>query len=106
MRTLVDAFSQYERALIRARTKAALAARRSQGLRTGQIPFGQRLADDGVSLEEHPEEQRVIYLVNRLRSEGLTIQAIADELNSGDAPARGSRWHPTTIARILNREAD
>ncbi len=106
MRTLVDAFAQYERALIQARTKAALAARRSQGLRTGQIPFGLRLSEDGEHLEEHPDEQRVINLVGQLRAGGLTIQAITDELNAGDHQARGSRWHPTTIARILDRASE
>ena len=38
MRTMIDAFAAYERALIRARTKAALAAKKARGERVGGIP--------------------------------------------------------------------
>ena len=40
MRNMISAFADYERALIRARTKAALAVKKSRGERTGQIPYG------------------------------------------------------------------
>lgn len=40
MRTLLDAFAAYERALIRARTRAALAVKKSRGERTGGVPMG------------------------------------------------------------------
>jgi len=48
MRTAVDGAAAYERGLIRARTTAALAAKRAKGERTGSVPFGCRLAADGV----------------------------------------------------------
>jgi DNA invertase Pin-like site-specific DNA recombinase len=48
MRRLIDSFAEYERALIAARTRAALAAKRRRGERvSGIIPFGYQLADDG-----------------------------------------------------------
>src|SRR5262245_33723729 len=44
MRTLMDAFAQYERALIRARTKAALRVKRARGERfSRRSPLGFRL---------------------------------------------------------------
>ncbi len=42
----------------------------------------------------------------RLREQGLSIRAIADTLNEKGLPARGKRWHPTTVARILTARAN
>jgi hypothetical protein len=47
------------REYISTRTKAALAHKRKQGLRTGRVPYGWRLAADGKHLEECPIEQPV-----------------------------------------------
>jgi DNA invertase Pin-like site-specific DNA recombinase len=104
MRRIVDAFAEYERMLIRARTRAALGAKRGRGERTGEIPFGYRLADGGA-LEADAGEQRAIALVRDLRADGLSQRAIADRLNAECIPARGERWHKTTIARLLERGA-
>ena len=39
MRRMVDAFAEYERLIIGARTKAALQAKKQRGERTGSIPY-------------------------------------------------------------------
>jgi DNA invertase Pin-like site-specific DNA recombinase len=104
MRGIVDLFAQYERALIKARTKAALAVKRARGERLGgAVPYGYRSGDDGCSLRPNPSEQDVIEMVVQLRKSGLTLQAITDWLNKSGAPCRGSRWHLTTVARVLRR---
>ena len=103
MRRMIDAFAEYERALIRSRIKAALNVKQSKGERTGQVPYGYILAGDGISLEEDPMEQKVIVRVQKLRDKGLSIRAIAEKLNMEKKPARGSRWHPTSVSRILSR---
>lgn len=105
MRGIVDLFAQYERAVIRARTRSALAVKRSKGERTGQVPYGYRLADDGTHLEVDPTEQRVVNLIAALRADGVSYRAIADRLNSDDVPSRGERWHHTTIHRVASRDA-
>lgn len=108
MRGIVDLFAQYERALIRSRTKAALAVKKAKGERTGGAgaePFGFRTAADGVHLEPHPEEQAAVAAVRTLRAEGMSIRAIAERLNLNGTPARGSRWHATTVANVLKRGA-
>ena len=105
MRRMVDAFAEYERQLIKARTRAALAVKRRRGERTGAVPFGFKLGTDGVHLEEDPAEQRVLALTEALRADGLSIRAIAAHLNEEGVPARGKRWHPTTVARLLKRAA-
>lgn len=39
-----------------------------------------------------------------LRTQGMTLQAIADELNKqGFETARGKAWVPTTVRDLINR---
>lgn len=102
--TIMGGAAELERNLIRERTKAGMNMKRSKGERLGQVPFGYRLADDGIALVEDPDEQAVIATIRRLRADGLTLQAITDHLNQ-TTPARGKRWHLTTVTRILKRAA-
>lgn len=103
LRRLLDALAEYERGLIAARTRAALAARRRQGLVTSsQTPYGTRLGKDGETLLEDRQEAKVLARVLREADDGATIQAIVDGLNADRVPARGKRWHRTTVARILS----
>lgn len=103
MRTICDAFAAYERALIRQRTRAALAVKRGRGERTGDIPYGYRLAPDGTHLEKQPEEQKAIAEVIRLGEQGLTLRATCDRLVSMGLSPRSGSWHPQKVARILRR---
>lgn len=103
MRSIVQAFAQYERALIRMRTKAAMKALRDRGQWCGEVPMGFSLAEDGKSLMENPDEQAAIHAARHLRRQGKgwTFQRIADELvRQGHCP-RGVKWHPMTIARMV-----
>lgn len=93
--------SQWEREAIGERTAAALAHKRDLGQKLGgQVPYGKRLAADGVHLEDDPAEQRVIVLVRQLRADGVSIRKIAAALDADGTPCRGGRWHATTIARL------
>jgi len=101
MRRMVDAFAEYERLIIGARTKAALAVKKAKDERVGSIPYGFRLADDGTHLEPDELEQRTVALVRRYRDDGLTLRAIGQRLaRKGIRPRSGKRWHPQTVARI------
>lgn len=79
MRTILDAAAEYERALIRGRTKAALAAKRAKGERTGTVPYGYS-ADATGRLVECPAELAVIAQVRALRDAGLSHRGIVTEL--------------------------
>jgi len=105
MRNIVNCFAEYERALIRARTRAALAVKREKGERIGVVPFGYRLAADGIHLELNETEQVAIATVRRMRDASLSLRAIAAQLNTDGVPARGVRWHATSVARLLARAA-
>jgi site-specific DNA recombinase len=80
LRAMIDAFAQFERALIRQRTKAALDAKRARGERTGSVPWGKRLTSDGVTLEPHPSEQAVIQRARELQGAGFSQRAIVRTL--------------------------
>jgi DNA invertase Pin-like site-specific DNA recombinase len=100
---LDDLLSQWERTVISERTTAALAVKRARGERVGQVPFGSRLAADGKSLEPHPDEQATLAQMLAMRAAGVSLRGIVSELQTTGKPARGSRWHLTTVAKILAR---
>ena len=107
MRRIVDAFSEYERLVIGARTKAALQAKIRRGERVGKVRFGYRLAADGVSLVEDSDEQEAIGTIRRLRNHGESLRAIAGELNRRGIPTKAGAtdWKHTSVNRILKRAA-
>jgi DNA invertase Pin-like site-specific DNA recombinase len=106
MRTMVDAFAQYERALIGARTKAALAVKKAKGERVGAVPYGWQLAADGVQLERCEAEQAVVATCRELKAEGWTLAAIGAELERrGLTPRNGGRWHSVRVFRVLEAAA-
>jgi len=101
MRQIIDAFGQYERALIRARTRAALAVKKARGERVGGIPFGFQLAGAGHALAPHPEEQRALALLRELRAAGYTYRAIAAELNrQGFRSRTGGLWVRQSVHQL------
>ena len=106
MRRMIDAFSEYEKLIIGARTKAALAKKRARGEKTGgSVPYGYRLASDRKSLEAKKAEQEVIDIMLDLRDEGLSFRAIANKLNLDGHRPRGAKWHATSVTRIIKRES-
>lgn len=106
MRRLVDAFSEYERAVIRARTKAALQHKRANGQRVGSVPYGFDLADDGTTLTENAAEQEVIPDIKAMRAQGRKLKQIASTLTERGIPTKtgkSTRWGHQAVARILAR---
>ena len=102
---LLGAISQWEREVISERTKDALAHKRATGEATGgDAPFGFAKTEDGLLMPNN-EEQQTLDLITQLRTRGTSVRAIASYLNVQGISARGSRWHPTTIARMLRRTA-
>jgi len=107
MRRMVDAFAEYERLIIGARTKAALQAKTRRGEKTGgQAPYGYELGADGKTLVSCQSEQEVINVVRELRGQGETLQGIAAALNSRGIQRRGGgQWANQFVATILKRAA-
>lgn len=107
MRRMVDAFAEYERALIRARTKTALAALRRAGKHTGgSAPYGYRVGRGGV-LDAVEHEQTAIAMARDLRACGESYRRIGAQLSAaGMVPRRGERWQATQIRRMVAAEFD
>ncbi len=102
MRRMIDAFAEYERLIIGARTKAALQAKKARGERTGSVPYGYRLATDGVTLEAHGPEQEVITQARALKDAGLSLRKVAAELaRMGLSSRNGSTFAAAQIQRML-----
>jgi DNA invertase Pin-like site-specific DNA recombinase len=83
--TFMAGLAEWERDMIAARTKAALAALRAQGKPTGR-----------PAVADHRELERRI---KRMRDQGATYQAIADTLNREGVPTmRGGReWRISSV---------
>jgi site-specific DNA recombinase len=95
-------FAELERDLISERTKTALQYKKTQGQRVGSIPYGFRLAEDGIHLLPDPAEQKVVEAVRAFHAAGLSLRAIASELESAGFTNRsGSGFNPKTISSIL-----
>lgn len=102
LRTLIDAIAQYERALIRARTKAALGAKAKRGEVVGGIPLGCK-AQGGMLVKDHAEQQ-ALERMRRLHAAGTSHASIAHVLTQEGYAPRGKRWHVTTVTRALARK--
>jgi DNA invertase Pin-like site-specific DNA recombinase len=104
MRGIINVFAQYERAVIRMRTKAALAVKAGQGKRVGEVALGKRATQDG-RLVPDAEELQALARIEALHQEGMGVRRIAQALNAEGLKARGGKWHPTSVARYLSRKA-
>jgi DNA invertase Pin-like site-specific DNA recombinase len=81
MRTMVDAFAQYERQIIGARTKTAMGHKRTKGERISRhIPYGKTLLDDNLHLVDNPDELAIITIARELHVSGLSSRKIAAHL--------------------------
>jgi DNA invertase Pin-like site-specific DNA recombinase len=102
------ALAEKERALISARTKAALAAKKAQGALLGNRT---NLAEAGKLGRQAGQEaadrfaHNVLPVVEQIRKAGATsLRAIAAELNArGVRTARGGAWGPATVRNLLAR---
>jgi DNA invertase Pin-like site-specific DNA recombinase len=105
MRTVIDGASQYEHALIRARTSAALQAKRARGERvSARLPYGYALAADGVHLVALESEQEIISRARALAASDLSFAKISDALAREGAVSRAGRpFAPMQISRMLSR---
>ena len=103
MRTMIDAFAQYERQILKVRTKAALAVKRAEGERiSGRVPYGMQLASDSISLEPHTAEQAVIAEAKALHHAGLSTRTIATRLAEQNLLSRaGTMFAPSAISAMV-----
>ena len=104
---LYAALAEKERALISARTKAALAAKKAAGARLGN-PRAAEAAVRAHAANRAAADQfaaNVLPIVRQIEAAGAkTPRAIAAALNArGIRTARGGTWHDSTVRNLLAR---
>ncbi|MEU6703870.1 recombinase family protein [Streptomyces wuyuanensis] len=105
VRQVMGAAAQLERGLIAKRlrngrkTKAA-----GGGYAFGAPAYGQRAEDKALTVDD--DEAAVLSQMRAWQADGMSVRAIAAELNAREVPTkRGGKWHPTTVARLLSPDA-
>lgn len=94
--------AQWEREAIGERTATAMQHKKSIGERVGSVPYGYRVAEDGVRLLEDEAEQEILQVAARARRNGLSLRKIAARLESKGFTNRAGRpFHPNTVASII-----
>lgn len=106
---LYAALAEKERALISARTKAALAAKKAQGVKLGNPRAAETVGRAHAASRAAADQfaANVLPVVRKIQASGLTtLREIAGALNArGVRTARGGRWHAGTVANLLARDA-
>jgi site-specific DNA recombinase len=92
---------QWEREVISERTKVALQHKKSKGQPLGSAKFGENLTKD--NLLPNSDQQQIINLIIQLRSDGNTLQQIADYLNENHyLTKRNKQWYPKTVKNVID----
>ena len=108
---ILAAVAEDEAERISQRTKAALQAYKARGgkLGTDNLTDEGRVKGAEVAAQSHRERAEAAYAdlmptVRGLRSEGLSLRAIADRLNEdGHCTRTGSVWNQVQVKRLLDR---
>jgi len=106
LKSIIQAFSEFERQSIRARVKATLELKKSKGERISRwAEYGYDFTEDGKRVVENAEEQKVLQLVKTLKDEGKGIQAVKNELEKeGIKTKRGNDvWHYQSVRNIYKK---
>jgi len=104
--TIMAGAAELEKNLIKERCSNGREARRIEGKVIGGLPFGYDLDVDGKTLIPNTHEQSILQIIRDLRADGLTLMAIANELNNrGYVTKKGASWNHGTVANILKKAA-
>lgn len=99
---MMAALAEFERDQLKERVSEAMAYAKAQGRRVGTIPFGFDLGADRCHLVPNEAEQASIGMIQRFRSEGLSLREIAARLNEQGIPSKtGKGWSAKTVLGIL-----
>lgn len=98
---ILTSVAQWEREVITERISSAMQHMKSQGKRTGYIPFGKQLCEEGVYLLDQEEELDIIDMIRSKRREGLSLRGLAIWFNEQGITNRGRAWSHMTIKSKL-----
>lgn len=99
--TMMAGAAELEKNLIKERCSNGRTARKLEGKRVGEVPFGMDLGLDNV-LIPNEQEQEILSIIHDLKATGETLQSIATELNArGYSTKKGKSWTTGTVWNIL-----
>lgn len=102
------AVAEQERRLISERTKAALAAKKAQGVKLGNRTNLREAQRKGMAERLRRADQfaeNVLPIIQSIKVTGITTYSgLAKALNMrGIATARGGTWYPSTVQKLMRR---
>jgi len=99
--------AQFESDQTAERVTEAMAYAKAQGRRIGSIPYGYKLNNDKRTLVKDESEQTVIQQIQELRKSGMTLRAIASELEKRGIKTKTGlvKWSPKVLQGILKQAA-
>jgi DNA invertase Pin-like site-specific DNA recombinase len=104
---LFAALAEKERAMISARTRAALAAAKARGVRLGgpKLKTARKNAVASIRANADRQAANVIPIIREIQRTGVsTLRDLADALNARGIPtSRGGRWYATSVRNVLSR---
>lgn len=101
-RCVLTMVAEVERLLASQRTRFALRALRERGRHVGVVPYGYRVHDGFLQVDEN--EYAIVDEIVAMREAGETLAIIANRLAArGVTTRRGGRWSPEQVRSILNR---
>ena len=104
---MLAVLNEFERDVISERTRTAMQHKRSQNEYTGGVvPYGWRIAADGVHLDPHEVEQEIAACARELREAGVSLRKIGEYLTrKGMLPRSGGQWHAKTVNDLVRSNA-
>jgi DNA invertase Pin-like site-specific DNA recombinase len=104
---LFAALAEKERAMIGARTKAALAQAKARGVKLGgpKLAEAREVALEAIGAAADAHAANVLPIIQAIKKAGAnTLREIAEALNArGVQTARGGQWYATTVSNVLAR---
>lgn len=102
LRKMMDAFAEYERQIIKARTKTALQHKKRQGERiSGRAPYGYRFTEHDTVVPD-AAEQAVMAAARQYAAGGLSLRQIAARLAADGHLSRvGKPFTASTVRTML-----
>lgn len=99
---IVDLIAEIERLNAKARTKAALMARKNRAKKYNTPAYG--FTAEGENLKKEANEQAMVELVKKLNADGLSLRKISDRVYATGYRSRSKsgKLHPQSIKNILN----
>jgi len=104
IRSVMGAFSEFERSRINARMSGGRREKAKIGGFSGGPPqYGYVSQDHKLVIDE--DQAEVVRKIFFLRAQRWALQEIADKLNETTTTRRGKAWQPTQVSRILEHRS-